>query len=358
MTFASMLFVFVLIAALIVGLLLITGIILIIVGLVNKSRKKYSGKKSPAVCIIAGTVLIALPAVTAAALAVFGISASVKNMFYRPQYDSVPELWRNERVTQSRAKDDIIDALLDTADSGSREAFSRNFTPELQRRADFDDAVTRFLEKYPVGLSQCEKENMSEGDTDSYDYGTTIKNGSVSFTCTLEGKWYSVSVGYCYRNTEDPDKIGVTDFHVMNLEAAAVCYEESSRGIDNLKDIYLLCDIRSSSEVSARLIGGLPYLWTSTDIPTVPEDELRVLVKYGGRLDDPMLSKMLGQPNIGIKHDDSTEYGYFYEILPNGGEPRYAYFQTDSEFGNIVWACICTPYEVDYDHPLFEDSRY
>ena len=66
------------------------------------------------------------------------------------------------------------------------------------------------------------------------------------------------------------------------------------------------------------------------------------------------LREKLGSPNIGIKQDDSTEYGYFYEIVSENGEPRYVYIQTDSELGNILWALICTPHEVDDKHPLYE----
>ena len=61
---------------------------------------------------------------------------------------------------------------------------------------------------------------------------------------------------------------------------------------------------------------------------------------------------------ISLVTNDSAEYGYIYEIASENGEPRYVYFQTDAEFGRILWSYLCTPYEVDYDKPLFEDKAY
>ena len=139
----------------------------------------------------------------------------------------------------------------------------------------------------------------------------------------------------------------------MNLEAAAVYYG-SEESYDHTAS-FPVCDIRSSSEINARMIGGRAYLWTQTRASGITAEELRILLKNGERLDSPILTAALGEPNVGIKQDDSTEYGYFYEIASENGEPRYAYFQTDSELGNILWALLCTPYEVDYKNPLIKN---
>ncbi len=351
MALFSMTLIYIVLAVIVLAILFIVGLILLIRGFLKRYLAEYAGKKTPAVMMTVGGVFVSLPVVIFVMIAVWSISSSVKTIYDRSHYECVPDIWRNESVSQSSAEDEIIKALLLSADKGSKEAFARNFTPELQKGKDFEKAVDAFFSNYPVGLSECEKEGKTAVNPDP---NQSVKTGTLHFGCTLDDNWYSVTVEFCYRNTDHPEKVGVTDFKVMNLEAAAVYYDESLHGTDYLKDAYLICDIKSSSEINARLIGDIPYLWTPGGTPKVTADELRSLLKEGGRLSDPILREKLGSPNIGIKQDDSTEYGYFYEIVSENGEPRYVYIQTDSELGNILWALICTPHEVDDKHPLYE----
>ena len=160
MAFVSMMFVFFLIAAVILGALLITGLVLLIVGIVRKCSQKNAGKKSPAVLIATGAVLLAIPVVLAVGLGIWGVSAAVSTAFKRTQYECVPDRWRNEWVTDSRAEEDILDALFTSADNGDREAFGKNFTPELQSREDFTEAVNAFFSAYPKGLAGCEQKDV------------------------------------------------------------------------------------------------------------------------------------------------------------------------------------------------------
>ncbi len=329
----------------------IVGLVMLIRGFIRNRLAKYAGMKPPKALMLTGIVLVSIPLAAIVGLSLWSITSSVNTIYTRSHYQSIPDIWRNESVSHSRAEDDIIYALLKSADNGNREAFVKNFTPEVQKNKGFDKAVDQFFESYPVGLSECEKYDMTRSDPASYDTESTAKIDSVSFRCELGETWYFIIIEYCYFNPDEPDKVGVTKCRVMNLEAAAVYYENEAA---NPADAYPVCDIKSSSEYNARLVGGRAYLWTPTDTPRISQDELRRLLEKAERLDDPLLKYAIGEPNLIIKNDDSTEYGYFFELSEHNGTPCYAYFQTDSERGHILWALLCTPYEVDYDHPLVE----
>ena len=354
MAFVSMVIVCIVIAAVILGALLIGGLVLLIVGIVGKSKPKNAGKKSPVVCIVTGAVMLALPVVTAVVLGIWGVSSCVGTVLKRTQYECVPDRWRNEWVYDYQAEDEIIEALLTSADSGDREAFGKNFTPELQRNEGFHDAVNAFFAAYPTGLSKCERKNQLGGGSASYDAGHNVKTDSVHFDVTLDGEWYYVSISFCYDNTDEPDKVGVTDCMIMNLEAAAVFFDEYHRTGEYDSDVYLVCDIKSPDEINARLIDNRAFLWTPTDTPKLTADELRDLLKDNDRLDAPALSEKLGQPNAFCKYFNSTGYDYYYELADRNGMPCYADICTDSPAGEIFSAFICTPYETDYDFSLFE----
>ena len=113
MAFVSMFIVFIVIAAVIFGLMLITGLILLIVGIVNKSRPKHSGKKFPMVCIVSGSVLLALPLMAAAVVMFWGIAGVVKEAFQSREYDSLSERWSSQLLlTDSDDLEGIRKAIL------------------------------------------------------------------------------------------------------------------------------------------------------------------------------------------------------------------------------------------------------
>ena len=331
------------------------GVFLLIRGILKKPLAEYAGTNVPRNLMITGIVLISLPFAATAVLAISGITLSATTIYQRSNYECIPDVWRHETVSRGRAEDDIITALLSSADKGNRESFAKNFTPQMQKKNGFDDAVDKFFGAYPTGLSKCEKYDKVRMDQDEAAQLEGIKEDSLSFRCCLDENWYFLMVEYCYRNDEEPDKVGVTGFRVMNLEAAAVYYENEDA---NVPARFPVCDIKSSSEVNARMIAGNPYLWKDTDTPRISEDQLREILKKTNRLDSPILKYNIGEPNLIIKEPDSNEYGYFFE-LTSSSEPRYAYFQTDSERGNILWALLCTPYEIDYKRTFveYEENR-
>ena len=342
---------FIILAVIALILSFFIGLILLVRGILKKPLAEDAGSNYPKKLMITGIVLVLLPFIAVAGLSIWGIASSATTIYTRAHYECVPDIWRHESVSSAKAEEDIINNLLASADSGNRDAFAKNFTPELQKKKGFGKAVDSFFRVYPVGLSKYPIYDKTRPESASSDSEAAVRTDSLYFRCGMDQDWYFVAVEYCYRNDDEPDKVGVTAFKVMNLEAAAIYYEDEA---SNVPDAFPVCDIRSSSEVNARLVGGRPYLWTPTDTPKISEEQLRRILEKTNRLDDPILILNIGEPNLVIKQHDSTEYGYFFQINDRDGELRYAYFQTDSERGNILWALLCTPYEVDYDHPIVE----
>jgi len=271
------------------------------------------------------------------------LGKAVKGYFMDIEYDSVPERWRNEWVSDRRAASEVIEALLSSADSGDREAFSENFTPELQASADFAETLDAFFESYPVGLSECELDGGLVASEMSTHDGYSMQDGSTHYNCTLDGESYFINLCFCHGNDLEPDKVGVTYFTVRNLEAKAVYNDNSSRDRDYEEGTYMLCDIRNSEEICARLINGNAYLWTPTDTPKLTADKMGELIEKYGELSPADVWVEIGEPNAQISWYNSTGCDCYYELQPEDGEPRYAHICASRYRGNIYYAYLCTP---------------
>ena len=323
----------------------LAGIILLIIGIVNKSKPKNAGRKFPTVCMSLGGTLLVLPALIVA----IGIVPRIFGGFY----SSVPEHWQNARVGDSQAADEAIKALMKAAGNGDREALAKNFTAEIQKSPSFDKELDSFFSTYPAALSECELEGGSSGSSGSYNYGHNVLTGSAHYTCDLDGEKYFINISFCYENTDEPDKVGVKSFSVMNLGARALYIQEYNEKsmLGNYEDnTSLICDIKGSDVVDARLIGGLPLVWHPTENKKLTEDEMRKLLSK--TIDMRSLIQEIGTPNVSMKYSNSTGYDYYYELVPESGEPRYAYICASSMMGRIIDAYVYTSEDGLYDNPL------
>ena len=267
-------------------------------------------------------------------------------------YDSVSERWKNEHVSDNRAAEQAIEALIESADRGDRDAFAKNFTDELRGTSEFDSLLDDFFAEYPKGLSEVRLNGSGVSSSGSYNYGHNVLEGSTNYKCTLNGEWYIINLGFCYENTDEPEKVGVDFFTIMNTEARAVHQDAYSRDSEHYENIHLLCDIRSSDEVNARMIGGYPKLWTDTDTEKLTADEMRELLSEYRSLGVPEVRDRIGDANAEEKFFNCTGYDYYYELAPENGEPRYAYICAAAPYGRIIDAYLSTPDETIYDDPL------
>lgn len=347
MAFVSMVLVFLIIVLIILGFLFITGLIFLIIGLVKKSKPKNIGKKSPIVCIVTGSILLALPVLTTLVLVVTGVSSSISTAIKRSDYENVTDKWRNERVSDHEAADGAIKELLESADTGNRETFAKTFTPNIQGSEDFDDALDKFFEEYPVGLSECELDGGNVGSSGSYNYGHNVLTGGAYYTCMLDDEWYYIGMNFCYENTDSPDDVGITFLCVENLEANALDVEYSD-------DEYLVCSIKSENEVTARLIKGKGFIFEPTPGRVITEEQMREYLEKYDTLRE--LSLEIGEPNVVKKYSNCTGYDYYYELASENGEPRYAYICTNSPMGEILYGYVCSDTETLYDRELVDDE--
>lgn len=355
MAFASMIMVLLAIVLLILGILFVAGLIFLIIGIVKKKNPKNAGKKHPIVFIVIGS-LLSLPA-TVIIIIVLGTSlfTNVKTAIKRTQYECVPDKWRNERVHDHEAAQEVLDALLKAADDSDKEAFALNFTPEIQERSDLDDALDRFFESYPEGFSGYDIEVGPVGGGGSYHYGHNILNAGTRINVVMNDEWYTIELGFCYENTDNPERVGVTKFTIRNLGGAAYFNKKHSRDSHYLEDEYLICSIMSDQEISARLINGVPFLWTDTPESKLTEDEMReLLTQYRDKgIGIPEVRNVIGEPNASIKWSNSTGYDYYYELAKEeDGVPRYVHISTSTANGRIIDAYLCDSEKQYYDEPI------
>lgn len=271
------------------------------------------------------------------------------------EYDCLADKWTNEFVTEKIAVDDAYDRLLKAAEDGDKKAFADCFTKELRDSSGFDMMVDDFFANYPEGLGKAEIKRMPAGAGGSIRGNTVISNASSRANVRLNGEYYDITLRVCYEYTGSPEKIGVRQFAIRNLEADAEYIDRIQKipEYDADTEDCVICAIRSSEEVSAKLINGCPYLWTDTDTPKLTADEMRdLLMAHRDDLGNREVQDRIGDPNVEFKQSNSTGYDYFYELRSENGEPLYAHITADWPMGKILDAYVCTKDSEDYDNPL------
>lgn len=113
----------------------------------------------------------------------------------------------------------------------------------------------------------------------------------------------------------------------------------------------MVCCIKSESEVSARLINGTAFLFEPTPDRIITEDDMKRFLKTYKTLKS--LSDVIGKPNVSKKYDNCTGYDYYYELVPENGEPRYVYICTERNNGRIITATVCSGTDFLYDKEIF-----
>lgn len=346
MAFVSMMFVAMAILLLIMGIVFVVGLTLLIIGIVKKRNPKNKGKRHPVVLIVLGILFLIMPVGSAVSVLVGVTTSSVSTGIKRMSYENVTDKWRNEWTTDTGAARDAIEELLSAADAGDRERFARTFTPNIQRSAGFEGYLDDFFAAYPVGLSECDRESRMSGSSGSHDDdGRYYETGSSYYIFVMNGEWYRIDMSFCYQHNDSPDDVGVTFFSVENLEANA---------LDISYDRPLVCNIKSESEVSARLIGGHAFVFEPTPDRVITVEEMKAYVAECGTMQ--ALMDKIGKPNVAMKYSNCTGYENYYELAPENGEPRYAYICSASPTGRFLYGHLCSDTKSLYDDALFPDN--
>lgn len=262
------------------------------------------------------------------------------------EYDNPIDKWRNEWVSEYTAQRDAINGLLGAADSGDRSAFADMFAPVVKNNEKFSAQLDSFFEAYPVGFSECELDRRSGGGGGSYNYGEVVRTSSDVYNCWLGDEWYHITVHYCYENTTAPDEVGVDFFCIENMEASAVDRKYSD-------DDFIVCSIIDESKVTARMIGGYPFVFEPTPERSITLEQMR---EYLEKYDDLWhLTQEIGKPNVTKKYENSTGYDHYYELTSSDGSPLYAHIVTGTQSGSIYRGYICNDEKTFYDEFLMVD---
>lgn len=278
-------------------------------------------------------------------------------------FDNVIDIWQNNHVTEKDAIDQTFTKLFAAAESGDQALFAKNFAEEVRNRSGFDNALKDFFSSYPKGISNCELTHKGGGAGGNLDKdGGYTKGVAALYQCTMDGKPYWITINLTFGDTKHPEKVGVRHFSIMNLEGRAYYLVENNAHLmsdehyDFDVEYPLINCIKSDKEVTAKLINGSPILWTPSDAPKLTEDEFRALLAENGDNDISRLFGKIGKPGFNIHYFNHTADTCYYELAPRNGEPRYAYITTQTAYGRIYNAYVCTPDSCDFDNPLYTHS--
>lgn len=320
----------------VLGALFAAGLVLLIVGIVKKKKPDSKGKKSPAVMIVFGILLI-VPAVIVLSLVLFFKTGSViKENTWKSKYDSVAEMWKDRRVNEDKACEQAFDELTKAADAGDKEAFSKQFSETVRQRPDFQEKLDAFFESYPGNLAGLEYDDHLADSSQSLHHGHNVKTANNSLDAHTGRESYYISLECCYENTDNPEEVGVTEFHVFNLEGWADYGYDSFGNVEFPDDDeYLLCYIRTSEDITARCIKSKAYPWTPSDKEPITKDKMKELLVNNDYFDDAKREGDLGEPNVTYHITASTADMYIYELASENGKPLYVNITVNAE-GRIV----------------------
>ncbi len=321
------------------------GVVLIIIGNVNRKKPKNQGKKWPKICMAIGIVTVALPVIAVVCILIVAALDNNKDYFERKDYENIIDKWRYENVSNYSAANGALGALLEVADNGDEYALKKLFAPNIYNNTNFTSQLDKFFDFYPAGLSKCELE-VDLGSSDAaYDSGNAVKTGSASASCYLDDEWYYIHLDFCFKNTASPDDVGVTFFSIENLEANA----QRNMGQTGFTDRdYLMCNIGDESKITARLVGGRGYIFTPFD-RKLDIYEVKSFLRQSNSID--IFIERFGQPNF-VKQSLGGSIEYFFELEDKDNEPRYLKLSVSEQRSVIIYATLYNDKNMVFDDSI------
>lgn len=359
MAFMSMVLVFLFAILLILGFVFLVGLVLLIVGIVKRRSPKNKGKKHPTVLIVIGSILMVPLVGTLLFVAIYPGANQALTQRRIESYTTITETWQKEFVFSEGAKTQAIEALLKATEAGDKESFKSCFSDTVRGNSDFDKRVDSFFTSYPGGFDKTkfvERGGVQGYNYDKYDGSNRVSVGTDRYLTTVGEDDFVIVVGYCYKNEDHPEDVGITFFSIRNLGGQAVFEsgfdpEESDTCNYYMKD-YLTCDIRPASELSARMIAGGIYVWNESDGPVLTRDEMSSVLSKVSSLKEAIDKGLIGNPNVTARSVNSSGCYCYYELKSANGEPLYAYISLDSYLGSINGAYTCSKFEGNYSDNL------
>lgn len=298
----------------VLGCLFVVGIVLLIVYLSQRSRKKKRGEKASKALLIASIIFLALPV----GGAVVSVIMIIGNYFERLTYRNFRDEWINSSyVTDSEAKYNAVREFLDASEKGDKEALKIMFTEKIQKKSSFDDQLDEFLSVYPGGFLECDLDftgGASEGMDPAYLY--------QSAETEIDGEKYYISIGACYQNSENPEKVGIEYIYIKSEEAYALrC--DSGYSTDSNK-VFVEGVFETEEDIEVREIGVHTYVYTEIE-RQLTKEQVQSAVDSSRSLKE--LTEKLGEPNGNCKRLGWAVYGLNEEGV-------YAVVSYDERYGS------------------------
>lgn len=364
MAFAPIIVLILIIIEVILALTFAAGVALLVTGLCTRGRKakraenaddngkgKGKVKKAPIVMIIVGCLLMVPAVAIFVPLFVYTTKTDIERAMWKDA-DNVADLWKHVTYTDETAAPVAIAMLLEDADAGDRQAFAENFAESVRADKDFEEKLDKFFAEYPGGLKNLNyKGGVSSSDGDS-NRGVVEKHATAYYDVVVGDESYYLNVSYCYWNDAHPEGVGITRFQIMNL-GGYVEYNYYGTGYRRGYDegAYLICNMATPEEVSARRVAGEAIPWAESDVAPISEYEMEKILRASDTIRDAQATGKLGTPNAQITDSLSSAVEYYYELLPQPGGPRFAQITTDDE-GKILYAYIRSDEKSDYNNKV------
>lgn len=214
MAFISLLFVFFAIIVATLAIFVLIGSVLLTMA---AQKRKRGESKTVAISVIGG-VCLAIPVCIVVAVVVMVVTMVISTANRYASYDTIKDKWKNERVLEFHAKDEIFKAFFKAADNNDAESIKSLFSDDIQQDEDLERQIEEFLVNYPGDLSKGEideRGGMSEG---SYDDGNYFHS---HYDIIQDNIHYTMEIGACYGNEENPSEVGL---HYIKI--AVEGYEE------------------------------------------------------------------------------------------------------------------------------------
>ncbi len=286
----------------ILGTLAVTGIALLIVYLVQRSKKKKRGEKASKAPLVASMFFLALPLAALIWFAVSTISSKITQM----GYEDCTDKWKNEHVFDDEARNDIITELFAAADNGDKEKIMALFTDEIQEKSALEKQVDAFLAAYEAGFSGLEYDHDGGGSSGGGGVSTFSSGGTI----IKDGEIYYIRMSACHENEEHPEKVGLESFEIHSSKAEALRMNDEAYTDER----YIRCEIQVAEDFNLRIIDGTPYRFTEIERELTAEQVERA-VEASRDADD--LFAIIGEPNAVWKDmyliyelAEDEEYGY------------------------------------------------
>lgn len=286
----------------VLGTLTVTGIALLIVYLVQRSKKKKRGEKASKAPLVASMFFLALPIAALIWFTVSVISSKITQM----GYEDCTDKWKNEHVFDAEARNDIITELFAAADSGNKEKIMALFTDEIQADSELEKQVDAFLAGYEAGFSGLEFDHDGGGSTGGGGVSTFSSGGTI----IKDGEIYYIRMRACHENEEHPEKVGLEGFEIYSAKAETLKMNDEAYTDER----YIRCEIEVEKDFNLRMIDGMPYRFTEIERELTAE-QVKKAVEASRDADD--LFAIIGEPNAVWKDmyliyelAEGEEYGY------------------------------------------------